>query len=105
MLNLIKIYEESQENLNAVREYLKKNSFSLNNNNNNNNFVDEVDSYGSSAFAIACNRDYFELADLLLDLGANINIQNSNGLTPLHIALEKTLIRWNFFLKKAPILT
>ncbi|OCH97652.1 hypothetical protein A8135_13665 [Legionella jamestowniensis] len=94
MLALIQIYEDSKKNLNAVREYLKNNSINSNN-------IDEVDNNGLSAFFIACNLDYLELADLLLGLGANVNIQTPNGHTPLHIAADMgNFKRMEFLIKR-----
>ena len=46
---------------------------------------------GNTALHVACSKDSFEIAKILLEQGAEPNIKNSvNGKTPLHIACENT---------------
>ena len=45
--------------------------------------VDQPDGWGNTPLHFACNSGDFELANLLLSLGANPNAENREGYTPL----------------------
>ena len=49
--------------------------------------IDEKDAtYGSTPLLMACNYGYVEMAELLVNRGADINIKAKNGATPLILA-------------------
>ena len=50
--------------------------------------VDAVNCRGDSPLHIACQKRLLNIMDLLLDAGASVDIQNSDGKTPLHLTWE-----------------
>lgn len=54
------------------------------------NDIDQKDVAGETLLAYAVQHGYFDVVSLLLASGANVNIQNRQGMSPLHIALTKT---------------
>ena len=51
--------------------------------------INTVDNSGWSALMIAVNNGYDVIVDLLIEKGANIDIQSDDGYTPLMYAIEK----------------
>jgi len=49
--------------------------------------INAVDTYGKSAFFIACESNKIEALPLLLAAGANVNLADGNGTTPLMSAV------------------
>ncbi len=58
--------------------------------------IDVIDNIGNSALIIACEKGLLEIANYLINNGANVNHQNKQGLTPVMKAAEKN----NFFVVK-----
>ena len=58
--------------------------------------IDTADGYGNTALIIACEKGLLEIANYLINNGANVNHQNKQGLTPVMKAAEKN----NFFVVK-----
>ncbi|KAM9995151.1 hypothetical protein ACTFIY_001325 [Dictyostelium cf. discoideum] len=54
---------------------------------NDKNIINEVDEDGRTALIWACDRGYFEIAQLLIGNGSNVNVQDGEGMTPLHYAV------------------
>ncbi|KAL7299600.1 hypothetical protein TKK_0007364 [Trichogramma kaykai] len=50
--------------------------------------MDAQDNYGNTALHLALNVGYEQLAIMLLKRGANPNLANGKGLTPLHIICQ-----------------
>ncbi len=50
---------------------------------------DYTNLFGRTALHFACMNGHAEMAQLLIDLGADINAQDNNGFTPLHHAAKK----------------
>jgi ankyrin repeat protein len=46
--------------------------------------VNHVDDAGDSALHIACSKGRFEIIQYLVQKGANVNLKNIHGSTPLH---------------------
>ena len=66
-----------QENhISIVKFFLEKNNL----------FKDDVDRLGRTALYLALERQHFELANYLLDRGANATMACEDGVTPLHLA-------------------
>eukprot|EP01130_Rhizamoeba_saxonica_P010969 TRINITY_DN4533_c0_g1_i1.p1 TRINITY_DN4533_c0_g1~~TRINITY_DN4533_c0_g1_i1.p1 ORF type:complete len:107 (-),score=30.32 TRINITY_DN4533_c0_g1_i1:148-468(-) len=49
--------------------------------------IDSVNESQSTLLHWAVDRGNLELTEILIDMGSNINFQNENGETPLHIAV------------------
>ena len=54
--------------------------------NRNQNLINQQDSLGYSPLHLAAKFGRFEIAQFLIDMGADIDIKNNFGNTPLHIA-------------------
>ncbi|EDQ91617.1 uncharacterized protein MONBRDRAFT_2724, partial [Monosiga brevicollis MX1] len=50
-------------------------------------FVDRLDTHGQSLLHIAAGNGWFEALKALVQCGANVNIQDPEGNTPLHLAI------------------
>lgn len=48
---------------------------------------------GNTALHLACKRNYFEAAAMLLQLGASVDQANSDGNTPLHMAVSGNAVK------------
>ena len=58
--------------------------------------IDVVDGFGNTALIIACEKGLLEIANYLINNGANVNHQNEQGATPVMKAAEGN----NFFVVK-----
>ncbi len=54
--------------------------------------INKQDSMGNTALHQTCKNNNYELAQLLIENGCNVNIKNSRHQTPLHIAAKNTEI-------------
>jgi len=55
----------------------------------NNGFrIDYINCHGDSSLHLACSKGLAQMVSKLLENGANINLQNNNGLTPLMLAVK-----------------
>lgn len=51
--------------------------------------INQLNHYGTTPLIIACYNGHFEIAKMLLDLGADPNIQNIHDQTPLELAADR----------------
>src|SRR5579864_9434411 len=51
--------------------------------------LNDKDRLGNTALHYAADRNHDEMAQLLLDVGAEVDAQNKNGMTPLMIAASR----------------
>jgi ankyrin repeat protein len=62
--------------------------------------VDARNEYGDTPLILAVHRGHYELAKDLLDLGADPNAKNTDGLTPLHYGARQNAMMTELLLEK-----
>src|SRR5262245_11305393 len=55
--------------------------------------VTEIDEYGFTALHGLAGEELVEIAQFLIDRGANVNAANDQGITPLHLATVPEMAR------------
>ena len=58
--------------------------------------IEVNDRYDNTPLHIACSKGYLEVAEALLDAGAQIDNKNEDEQTPLHLASKFGRIRYKF---------
>jgi ankyrin repeat protein len=76
-------------------DIIRNGNFEEINNFLNNHNINTIFRNGYTALHMVISKNNFELIQLLLDKGANINIRDSNGNTPLNIACSLSIVKVN----------
>lgn len=74
IINLLQNSVNEEDVLRILKRYIEKNTISK---------VD-IRKHSNSLLVIACNKNYLEAIEFLISLGANVNVKDNKGITPLH---------------------